>query len=104
MRSVGPPCPFVLRSRLLPLRSHPLPQALHLAPHHHAWLPTRRRIAASLPHRLFVLGSTFSVFLRALLSFSASPHASPSTRQQACTTTASLGSKLPSIDMLNYPL
>jgi hypothetical protein len=41
MRSVGPPCPFVLRSRLLPPRSHPLHQASHLD------FPSQRAAAAS---------------------------------------------------------
>jgi hypothetical protein len=100
MRSVGPPCPFVLRSRLLPLRSHLPPGSASRSPSPRlaAYSPPHCRISASssLCARVHLLG----VPLRPAVVLRVSPR-QPSTRRQACSTTTSLGSKLLSIDTVN---
>jgi hypothetical protein len=84
MRSVGPPCPFVLpRVCCLLTPSAPPDSALQRSiPTRGRSIPSRSTVVFLTLLRLFVLGSTFSVFLCALLSFSASPHASPSTHSE----------------------
>lgn len=74
--SVGLSCHLPLRSFLAPaafLAPSSLRTSLCIQPHHDAESQHQLKLAASLTrHRLYMLGPTISVFLCALLSFSAS--------------------------------